>query len=104
VCLEISKLDNEWHDTIIIVVNDELSEYNSVCAETSNISWPPFGSHNIWGVDNELVSISVESGCGHQTGNIRTVTDFSLGIGSQDFHLSAKWQPFLGLFFVSHIL
>ena len=73
-------------------------------AEVAKISWPPFGSRDRRGVDDELISLNIESSGGLDALHVRPMADFGLSIGAHNFHLTLEGNPFFLLFLSHHVL
>ena len=70
--------------SMVFFVDYQLSEYAGMGAENTQIAYPPLGCFSRWTVHYETVSVFVESSSGHETFDVGAVTEFSLGITTQN--------------------
>ena len=92
-CVNVSYLDHESLDTIVIIINEEASKDNSMTCEATEIAWPVFSCSYVWGMNDELICIFIQSCRSLKTRHIWTVPDFSLSVASQNINISDHWKP-----------
>ena len=99
--VHVPDLDDEWLDTIVILLCNAPGEDNSVCGVEAEGAWPEFTRLKSWGVDHELIGLLVERGSGLQTRHVRAVTKLGLGVASNDVPVVGLLQVLLLLFFAA---
>jgi len=99
-CVDISSLNHKWLYTMVILIDNQTSENDSMTRETTKISGPVFCSSDTRGVDDEFISVFIESRCCLNTSHVWTMSDLSLSVTSQNIEIRNLGQPSGPLLFV----
>lgn len=76
--------DAEGMRTIVLSVRNQASHDNGVVGSLTESSNPPLASSEVWGVELKLVGLGDVGGGGLDALDVRSVSDLSLGIASND--------------------
>lgn len=101
--VQVSYLNEEWHDSIVIIFDNQPCKNHSMRAEISQITWPPLCGCKWWGMNDKLICFLVKGSSGLDSLNIRPMANFCLSICSHDFHLLLEWLPLFPLLVGHHV-
>ena len=101
--LGVSQLHYKWVHAMYFSIDDKFGKHDGVTG-VGEVSGPEFGGCDRRGVDCELVGRLVKGGGCLEAGDIRSVAQLSLHVGSNYFQALSQWHPLLCLSFRRQIL
>lgn len=82
--LQVANLHNEGMRTVVLATDIELSHDHSVVGSATEGTDPPLGGSECGGIDGEGLVIGVPGGGGLEAADIGSVTQFGLGVATDD--------------------
>lgn len=106
--IPVSDLDDEWSDSIVVLVtviyDNQPGKYKGVVRVSAHFSWPPFSGGDGRHIDDKLVSLLVEGGRRLKTRNVGAMAKLGLRVATEDILLCGHRHPFLSLFIIAKLL
>ena len=89
--------NNKRMNTFILIVDDQLSEDQSMCGIYAHVTRPKLRSLNVGSINNKLILFFIEGGSGHEGTYIGPMSHLGLGIAADDLKGLTFFQILLSL-------